>query len=282
VAYPKLPDWLIYAAAAAAVVLVANARRENVDAPPAPPRPDLSEDVLVAPDTPLSAHAIVASPTPGPNAGTAFSVSADGRWITARHVVAGCRSVAILLGGGQAVAARVAALGSDDGDLAMLETRGGSVALPVQNDPRRVREGQRGYIVGFPAGAPGEVAVRLVRKRTLWVRRRGAGHAETVLTWAEVGRTDGLEGSLAGLSGGPVLDDQGRVLGVALAEQARRGVIFTSTPQSLAPVWATRARSHELAPGDRITTQNYGRVADSLRRELRVAEVVCLDERGAT
>ena len=98
-----------------------------------------------------------------------------------------------------------------------------------------------------------------------------------VLAWAEIGRTDGLKGSLAGLSGAPVLDTAGDVVGVTLAEAPRRGRVFTATPQTVRRALA--AAGVKPAPpgtGQPISVENYGRVADGLRRDLRVAQVVCL------
>ena len=43
-----------------------------------------------------------------------------------------------------------------------------------------------------------------------------------------------------------------------------------------APTVAQRILTAKVAVGEPITTENYGRVADSLRRDLRVAQVACL------
>jgi serine protease Do len=271
--FPRLPDWVIYATAVAALVMVSLGRRENVEAPPAPPPPDAEEGALVGPSTPFDPLLVVEAPG-GPlqaTAGTAFAVSADGRWLTARHVVEGCKRAAILLGGGHAIPAYVNV--SRRADVAVLTTEGGPVALPLALG-RPLRRGQRAYHPGFPQGRPGEVASRLLGRETLRVMGRDA-HDEPVLAWAEVGRTDEMHGSLAGLSGAPVLDDQGRVLGVTVAEKPRRGRIYTTAPESVRALLPAGAKA-ELAPGERITTENYGRIADGLRRELRVAEVTCL------
>ena len=96
--------------------------------------------------------------------------------------------------------------------------------------------------------------------------------------WAEIGRTDGLEGSLAGLSGAPVLDGAGQVVGVTLAESPRRGRIYSAPRQAIsAALAASGQKPAAFAPGQPVTTDNYGRAADGLRRDLSVAEVVCLD-----
>ena len=98
-----------------------------------------------------------------------------------------------------------------------------------------------------------------------------------MLVWAEVGRTDNLKGTLAGLSGAPALDSAGRVIGVTVAEAPRRGRIYTtSSATMLGALAASRRRPAAFAAGEPVNIENYGRVADGLRRDLRVAQVVCL------
>ena len=104
---------------------------------------------------------------------------------------------------------------------------------------------------------------------------RGA-HEEPVLAWAEVGRTDGLVGALSGLSGAPALDGQGRVLGVTIAEAPRRGRIYTTAPESFGPAIRGEQGPDEAAQGQPMTIDTYGQASDALRRDLRVAQVVCL------
>ena len=99
---------------------------------------------------------------------------------------------------------------------------------------------------------------------------------EPVLAWAEAGRTRGLKGTLSGLSGAPVLDRRGRVLGVTIAESPRRGRIYTTAPDTFVPTVGAQQRADEAALGQAVTTQNYGAVSDRLRQDLRVAQVVCL------
>jgi hypothetical protein len=71
-----------------------------------------------------------------------------------------------------------------------------------------------------------------------------------------------------------VLDSEGRVVGVLLKQQRRRGRFYTTTPESLARL--APQPLNEPAPGQPVTPTNYGRAADSLRRDLRVAQVRCL------
>lgn len=272
--FPRLPDWAIYGAVTGVLLAVSLGRRENADAPPAPPPPDAIEGALLGPVTPFDSAVTVNAPEVPfqPSSGTAFSIAGRGRWITARHVVEGCRKPALVVGGGRAVAADVRL--APRADVALLLTDGGPPALPIAADPV-LRKGQRAFHPGFPQGQAGEVASRLLGRETLKVRGRGA-HDEPVLAWAEVGRTDGLEGTLAGLSGAPAMDRQGRVIGVTLAESPRRGRIYTTDPGAFTAAVRGEQRADDLALGEPVTVENYGRVADDLRRDLRVAQVVCL------
>lgn len=268
------PDWLVYGGLLAVVLVFSLSRRENADAPPAPPPPDEVEGALLGPITPFDPSVTVTTPDVPfiPAAGTAFSIAGQGRWLTARHVVEGCRRPALVVGGGRAVSADVRL--APRADIALLITAGGPPAVPVTTtEPLRI--GQRAFHPGYPQGKPGEVTSRLLGREVLKVRGRGA-RDEPVLAWAEVGRTEGLEGTLAGLSGAPTLDRAGRAVAVTIAEAPRRGRIYTTAPDTLGPAIRGEQPADEPLLGEPVTVDNYGRVADDLRRDLRVAQVVCL------
>lgn len=268
------PDWLIYSSVLCALLIASLSHRENADAPPAPAPPDEIEGALLGPVTPFDPAVTVNAPDIPfqPSTGTAFSVARTGRWVTARHVVEGCRQPAILVGGGRAVAADVRL--SPRADIAVLQTEGGPSALPIA-PVEGMHSGQRGFHPGYPQARAGEVTSRLLGRETLKVRGRGQRN-EPVLAWAEVGRTDGLGGTLAGLSGAPVMDRQGRVVGVTIAESPRRGRIYTTSPETFQPTVHGIQTADEPLMGRVVTVDNYGLVADDLRRDLRVARVVCL------
>ncbi len=273
--FPRLPDWLVYAAIVLAVLFAARGRDERADAPPPPPRSAEPLGEALGPASPFDPAVVVDVPaSTGPATGTAFSIARVGVWLTARHVVDGCRRVAIVVGPGTGVAVRVQI--DPKSETALLFSEGGAAPLPLAlNQP--LRRGQRAFHPGYPQGEPGEASSRLLGRETLVVRGRGA-RSEPVLVWAETGRTEGLEGSLGGLSGAPALDAEGRVLGVTIAESPRRGRIYTTAPEVVtAALGAAGRRGDPTGTGEAITPGNYFYVADDLRRELQVAQVVCLD-----
>ena len=271
--FPRPPDWLVYVGVVAALTWAAIAAQDRADPPPAPPPMPALAGAPLGPASPFDPSVVVKAPTaPGPGAGTAFSVAAGGVWLTARHVVEGCARVAIVVGPGRAVAAAVRS--DPRGDTAVLFTKGGAPPIPLApGAPLRI--GASALHPGFPLGRPGEAASRLIGRERLTTRGRG-GHAQPVLAWAEIGRTAGLPANLAGLSGAPALDGAGRAVGVTIAQAPRRGLIYTTTPRSLRAALAFAGVKPSVGVGEAITAGNYGRVADDLRRDLRVAPVVCL------
>jgi serine protease Do len=135
--FPKLPDWLVYAAAVSALLIVAVGRQERSDAPTPPPPVPGEEGVPLGPASPFDPSIVVQVPEKAePGSGTAFSVGDDGVWLTARHVVDGCKSAAIVVADGRGVAAKITI--DARADAAILTTEGGSPAVPLGlNEPLR-------------------------------------------------------------------------------------------------------------------------------------------------
>ena len=283
--FPRLPAWLTYGAVVAAIALAALGRREHADAPPAPPPLSKEEGALLSPASTFDHTIVIKSTGAGgaPNSGSAFSVGVEGVWLTARHVVDGCARIVLMEAPGRGAVAHLApAAQGAASDVAVLTTEGGAPALALAS-AGRLRIGERGFHPGFPAGAPGEATSRLLGRQTL-VRpaharlgRIGQGGPEPVLAWALTGRTDGLGTDLSGLSGAPVLNSEGVVVGVTLAQSVRRGRIYSSTPEATAQALLRAGRGvTQPLPTDPVTVENYGRASDTLRRDLRVVQVVCL------
>ena len=178
----RLTDWAFYGLLALAILIWALDRREEVYTPPPPPEPDEVEGALLGPITPFDPAITLNAPDIPfqPASGTAFSVAGEGRWVTARHVVEGCRKPALMVGGGRAVAASVRL--APRADVAVLITEGGPDPLAVVTTPE-LRKGQRGFHAGYPQGHAGEVTSRLLGRETFRIRGRGEGFPPSQNQW---------------------------------------------------------------------------------------------------
>lgn len=268
----KLPDWLLYAAVLAALVVAADTRHLNADAPAPPPPLPGDEATPISPLSPFNAAKIVKIPADNGRFATAFSIGEAGLWLTAQSAVRDCGRIAVVVAAGRGAEAKAAP--APGGQLALLSTDGGEPALPLAPAARR---GEDNFIAGFPQGSAGEAAVRLLGATYLGDHRRG-DLAEPDLAWVEIGRTDGLKGRLDGMEGAPVLDGVGRVEGVLLSQSVRRGRLYAAPVSAVRQAMALAKVSPLTQPdGEPVTTDNYGRAADALRRDLRVVQIWCGD-----
>lgn len=259
------PDWTIYLIVLGVILLRANVSNNNVEAIEPPPLGAALPDIR-----PGDPAVIVELGKRQSGSGTAFSIDGKGNWLTARHVVDSCDRVGLIAGTNSAVTADKVIV-SKSSDTAILKTRWQRPAIPTDLNTRRTTK-EAGFFFGFPQGRPGEVAGTLLGRHQLITRGR-YNVEEAVLAWAELGRTRGLRGSLGGLSGGPALDKDGEVIGVVAAESPRRGRIYTVAPSSVRPLVPTAIKSANARP---VSTKDFGKEADSYRRDRRIAQVICL------
>lgn len=161
---------------------------------------------------------------------TGFFVDANGTVITSQHVVAGASRITARCGKGEAVAATVAA-SNQSTDIAVLATNTSNTPYLTFARPRSTTVGQRIFTYGFPV---------------------------TEMLGAEPKFTDGTISALSGIggeqtyfqisvpvqpgnSGGPVVNDDGEVVGIVAAVAAIQA-FFENTgtlPQNVN--WAVKA-----------------------------------------
>jgi S1-C subfamily serine protease len=139
--------------------------------------------------------------------GSGFIVNSDGTIVTNYHVVADAQQVQVTLADRSSFAARV--VGTDPvSDLAVLRINPGRRKLPVLplGDSSRLQVGQKVLAIGNPFGFQGTLTAGVISalERTI---RTGSGALldEAIQTDTAINR---------GNSGGPLLDSQGRVIGV--------------------------------------------------------------------
>lgn len=259
----KIPDWLIYLVIIIAIYANANRASQKIDAPHPPP--ELGP--MLPNETPRDERIIVNVERESSGIGTAFAIDESGKWMTARHVVDSCDQVGIKISGRQVM--RVESFVSKDSDTAILT--GLWERKPLASDLYSKRQiGEHGFFFGFPQGRPGEVVGALLARNRMIVTGRYKSN-EAILAWSEIGRTRGLFGSLGGLSGAPVMDEDGEVIGVVSAESPRRGRIYTVAPENLQDLIKKTSKDAQA-----LSLQSYGLQADRLRRERRIAQVICI------
>ena len=275
------PAWFVYPTLLLVLLLAALGRRGHADSPPPPPPLTTPERGVLSETAAIDPFVVVrVRRKHGPNAGTAFSVGDGGVWLTAAAPLAACAHPAVLVNDVEGVAAR-AVRGADRRISVLVSARGAPALSLAAAAPQ---PGALAYAPGYPRGHPGEIAAHLIGARTLRSGGRWPAPA-TVLVWAEMGRTEGMPQPLTGLAGAPLLDGQGRVVGLVLGDAPRRGRLYAATPAELAAALAAAQSAAQSSPlaarpaqaaGAAIGPANYGLAGDALRRQMRVAATACM------
>lgn len=256
-------------------VVLAKPPPNRVEAPrPDPaPAPTVAVKRLPPPSANDPVIDIAATPARGGDAiGTAFVID-RGFWGTARHVTRDCARVYVHMGGRWTAASEVRE--HPDADVAVLRTdKTGGPALVASDRPLYLR--QDGYHIGYPKGRPAALRSQLIG-RTM-IHWPGAAKAEPTLTWVETVRAPDFEGDLGGISGGPVVDAEGRLIGITIASSVRRKRITTSLVDSLRAVAPVSRGGQGIAP--KIDADTFVETAARLRGADTVTMAYCQFEAG--
>ena len=212
--------------------------------------------------------------------GTAFNVSDDGLYITARHVTEGCENVYLVKRGRElqevsvldSVRSRDFAVLKSPEVISLFHTR------LVTDAPVR---GDVGYMMGFPQGEPADVKATAIGHTVMKSSGRYSMR-EPVIAWVERERRPGISGSLGGISGGPVFNPYGDVVGTVVAGSPRRGRVYTTHPRVFNEAGLTAISQQgvilpgELGPNEEwIEADSFDLTGNRLREHLTIAQVYC-------
>lgn len=276
----RIPDWVIYLLVVSAIVWAVFRFDNRRDDSTTTEMPGVTyEGPALQPASVFDPEVLVEVGPVHSGVGTAFAIDENGWWMTARHVVADCKEVGIIVGRRAAAPVRAIKV-APFADIALLKTDRAPEALALSLKEEDLHVGQLAFHVGFPQGRPGEAVSQLYGREKLIARGR-YNLDEPVLSWAVLGHTERMGGSLAGMSGGPVFDEKGNVVGITIAESPRRGRLYTASPASVARLLGLANLKPEGEPAPPMTRQTYGPKSDELRRSLRVAQVVCVAPEAA-
>ena len=161
-------------------------------------------------------------------------------------------------------------------DLALFKTKATGASFRFDKDELRL--GQNAFHFGFPQGKPAALHSTLLGRANINPGRK-TRHKEPVLAWAEIRRVPNFSGSLGGISGGPVVDRNGDIIGVSVVEARRRGRIFTAAPIGLLDM-LERGKVLRKTDGNSIITekidpQYFAKIGRELRERLSVSKVLC-------
>ena len=206
--------------------------------------------------------------------GSAFSISKQGLWLTARHVVSGCDKAFVQIGNKRAL--KIDNINfHPNADIALLTTLGAPVPLNLLKSTNQL---DHAFGIGFPTGQPGAIHARYIGEMTMHHRGRN-GFRERVHVWTEQSRIPNNSGSLGGLSGGAVMDNLGNIIGIVQAESRRRGRIMTAKPETINNLFelisavAPPSKSNDVEFS--LSSDSYPKIARKLISSLRVAKVHC-------
>lgn len=206
--------------------------------------------------------------------GTAFAVDGGGTYVTARHVVDGCTELYFVAGPGQLEPVE-SYTSENTRDFAVIRA-GEAPQTHLALSSRAPRRGDHGFMMGYPQGEPADVRATVIGRTEM----RSSGRyrmKEPVIAWVERERKPGFSGSLGGISGGPVFDGEGNIVGTVVAGAPRRGRVYTTHPRVFEETGLLRQSHEGYVPDfkEGITNTNYDRIGRNLRASRIIAQVYC-------
>jgi S1-C subfamily serine protease len=149
------------------------------------------------------------------SSGTGFFVTSSGRIVTNYHVAKDCSGITATTSRGDKILVESVLAWDPKEDIAILQARGTDFPALAFGISADVREGQDVAVIGSPLGLSATVSVGIVSA----IRTDGLAKQDVGSNDADDGHSWGLQVTAAispGSSGSPIMDAQGKVIGVAV------------------------------------------------------------------
>src|SRR2546425_258059 len=205
------------------------------------------------------------NPIPSDSSGSGFILDTRGHILTNHHVVQGAQRLEVSLADGSKWTAKL--VGADpQTDLAVLQIKAPPEALTVLplGDSSALQVGQKVLAIGNPFGLEHSLSAGIISSLRKVVKT-GATEIEDVI------QTDAAINP--GNSGGPLLDSEGRVIGINTAIVTIGGDVVTSADgQAIRDSEDLRRLIRKRQPGDRMKLEvlRLNRQGESKRSEVEV------------
>lgn len=152
--------------------------------------------------------------------GSGFLISADGVIATNHHVIDGARQLLVKLGDGRELEVEGVIATDAAHDVALIKVAGEALPFLELGSAASLREGDRVAVIGSPLGLAGSISEGIFSAtRDVMMGREGP--------WLQI--TAAIS---PGSSGSPVLDGDGRVVGVAVATMLGGQSVNLAVPAS--------------------------------------------------
>ncbi len=159
---------------------------------------------------------------------TAFAINRNAGWLSAQHSVQACDP--LRMSDGLRLAKLSAIRQSSDSDAAVM------LSGPRQIDGLAIAQaapmpGEVGWAMGYANGKPRSVALRYHGPAKVLHADGGAGRREQATVWTQIEQAGAMPThaiDFAGMSGGPVLNREGEVVGILSGQTSQRTRILVA------------------------------------------------------